>query len=87
MIFGFTLFHYLLKPCPILCKILQNDEISVVGAIEAVLKTSKAVTKEVLSRIQHTGDDGRTYQGAQVGSLEEDLAYLKHHKNDFRGCP
>ena len=87
MIFGFTVFHYLLKPCRILRKILQNDEISVVGAIEAALKTSKAITKKVLSRIQHTDNDGRTYQGAQVVSLEEDLAYLKHHKNDFRRRP
>ena len=94
MVLGCAMFHDLLKPSAILCKVLQDDEICVVDAIEAVLKTSKAVeklkttdfdelptVKKVLLRIQHTADDGTTYQGAQLVKFEEGIAYLKSHKN------
>ena len=96
MVLGSAMFHDLLKPCATLCKVLQDDGISVVGAIEAVLKTSKAVeklkttnfnelptVKKVLSRIQHTDHDGTTYQGTQVVKFEAGIVHLKHHKNDF----
>lgn len=42
---GCALFHDLLKPSAILCKILQDEEICVVSAIEAVLKTNKVIDK------------------------------------------
>ena len=34
MIFGCALFHDLLKPSAILCKVLQDDEVCVISAIE-----------------------------------------------------
>ena len=32
-----------LKPCAILCKILQEDDACIVRAIEAILKTNKSI--------------------------------------------
>lgn len=96
MILGCAMFHDLLKPSAIFCKVLQDDEICAVDTIEAVLKTSKAIeklkttdfnelptVKKVLSRIQHA-DDGTMYQGAQLVKFEEGIAYLKSHKNDLQ---
>ena len=37
----------MLKPAAILCKVLQEDDVCVVEAIEAILKTSKAIEKLV----------------------------------------
>ena len=45
MLFGCALFHDLLKPSAILCKALQDDALSIVDAIEAVLKTNKSIEK------------------------------------------
>ena len=39
MLLGCALFHDVLKPGAILCKVLQQDEVCVVGAIESILKT------------------------------------------------
>ena len=36
MLLGCALFHDVLKPCAILCKVLQEDEVCVVGAIESL---------------------------------------------------
>ena len=68
------IFHDLLKPCAILSKVLQDDELCITEVIEAILKTNKNIenlkatnfdnhpmVKKVTSRIQHT-DDGATYQ-------------------------
>lgn len=89
MILGCVMFHDLLKPPAILFKVLQDNEICAVDAIEAVLKKLKTTdfnelptVKIVLSRIQHT-DDGTTYQGAQLVTFEEGIAYLKSHQNDL----
>ena len=66
MLLGCAYFHDLLKPASILCKELQADEVCIVTAIEAILKTSKSMekvkatpfenlttVKVVLSRIKH----------------------------------
>jgi len=37
--------HDILKPAAILCKTLQYDDVSVIDAIEALLKTKKSVEK------------------------------------------
>lgn len=84
MILGCAMFHDLLKPCAILCKVLQDDEICVVDAIGAILRTSKTVeklktisfdelltVKKILSRIQHTDHEGTSYQGAEVVNVEQ----------------
>ena len=65
LLLGCACFHYPLKPSAILCKVLQDDELCVLCAIEAVLKTKKSmdkmkatgigeppIVKIVLSRIQ-----------------------------------
>ena len=45
ILLGCALFHDLLKPYSILCKVLQEVEICVVCAIEAVMKTKKSLEK------------------------------------------
>jgi hypothetical protein len=50
MLLGCALFHDLLKPAAILRKVLQNDEVCVLSAIEAVLKTSKNLETVQISR-------------------------------------
>ena len=96
MIFGCALFHDLLKPSAILCKVLQDDEVCVVSAIEAVLKTNKAIDvikttafddlptiKKVNGIVEHK-DAVTNYQGADLASCELGLAYLKSHKDEYR---
>ena len=93
MILGCALFYDLLKPAATLCRILQYDEVCVVDAIEAILKTNKSIeklktttfeelptVKKVLSRVQHTRDE-TTYQGAKLVKYEEGVSYLKSRKN------
>jgi len=88
-------FHNLLKPSAILCKILQDEEICVVSAIEAVLKTNKVIdkfnstafddlstVKKVIARIQHM-DGVASYQGAELVGYESGVAYLKSHKDQY----
>lgn len=96
MLFGCTLFHDLLKPAAIHCKVLQDDEVCIVGAIEAILKTSRAIekltatsfddlptVKKVSSRIEHSESGSTTYQGAELTKHEEGVAYLKSHKDQY----
>lgn len=45
VLLGCATFHDILKPIAILCKLLQSDELCTVGAIEALLKSSKAIEK------------------------------------------
>ena len=73
MLFGCALFHDLSKPAAILCKVLH--EVCIVGAIEAILKTSRAIerltatlfddlptVKKVSSRIVKSEGGSTTYQ-------------------------
>ena len=96
MLFGCALFHDLLKPATILCKVLQDNEVCIVGAIEAILKTSRAIEKltatslndlptveKVSSRIEHSEGGTPTYQGAELTKHEEGVAYLKSHKDQY----
>ena len=94
MLFGCALFHDLSKPAAILCKVLH--EVCLVGAIEAILKTSRAIerltatsfddlptVKKVSSRIEHSEGGSTTYQGAELTKHEEGVAYLKSHKDQY----
>ena len=45
ILLGCAVFHDLLKPSAMLCKILQEDELCVVRAIESLLKTKKSMEK------------------------------------------
>ena len=73
---------YLLKSTALLCKVLQEDELCVVQAIECVFKVKRSMdkikaasfeelptVKKVLERIQH-GDLDITYQSAEINRYE-----------------
>ena len=77
MLFGCALFHDLLKPAAILRKVLHDDEVCIVGTIEAILKTNTAIekltatddlptVKKVSSRIEHSEGGSTTYQEAEL---------------------
>ena len=87
-------FHDLLKPASILCKALQANEVCVVTAIEAILKTAKnlekvkatpfeelTTVKKGLCRITHEGSSS-SYQGADLNKFAEAITFLKanHHR-------
>ena len=74
---------------------LQDEEICVVSAIEAVLKTNKVIdkfnttafddlptVKKVIAGIQHIDGVAR-YQGAQLADHDTGMAYLKSHKDQY----
>lgn len=88
MLLSCAFFHDLLRSSATLCKMLQADEICVVGAMEAIVKTCKSVykikttsfedlpsVKKVLSRIcQDSGST--TYQGVELCKHREGLVTL-----------
>jgi hypothetical protein len=45
MIVGCALFHDVLSPVATLCKALQDDELCIVSAVEAILICTKAIEK------------------------------------------
>ena len=76
MLLGCAVFHDILKPVAILCKCLQADELCIVSAIEAVLRTTASIrklkttelegfpfVKKVLERIKEgqSGGDTKSY--------------------------
>lgn len=92
---GCAFFYDLLKPCSIISKALQDEELSVVDVIEALLKTNKSIeklksmslddfpsVKKVMSRVQHT-DGEYTYQGAQLAYYQQGVDFLKSHKDQI----
>ncbi len=44
-------FYDVLKPCSILSKCLQDEELNIVDAIEAIIKTNKSVSQLKLSSL------------------------------------
>ena len=95
MILGCALFLDLLKPAATLCKALQNDELSVPSAIEAILHTTKSLenlkdknfddyptVKRVCTSIQ-SSDDQCTYQGTKLDNYEGALTYLRSHCSEW----
>lgn len=90
VLIGCSFFHDLLKPYAILSKVLQDDELCITEAIEAILKTNRntenlkatnfddlPTVKKVTSRIQDT-DDGATYQGVQITRYKEAVTFLDY---------
>ena len=87
-------FHDFLKPIAMLCKILQEDELCVVRAIECVLKVKwsmdkiKAASfeelptvKKVLERAQQDNDSTSvTYQSAEINRYELAIDYIKSNR-------
>ena len=95
MILASAMFHDLLRPCAILSKALQDDELCVIDAIEALLNTSKAMeklillpfgelptVKKVMSKVQDT-EEGTTYQGVLVVRYHQVIAFCRSHKNQY----
>ena len=94
ILLGCAYFHDLLKPPSLLCKALQANEVCVVTAIEAILKTAKnlekvkatpfeelTTVKKVLCSITHEGSSS-LYQGADLNKFAEAITFLKanHHR-------
>ena len=95
MLLGCAYFHDLLKSPSVLCKELQADEVCIVTAIEAILKTVKsmekvtatsfenlATVKVVLSRIKHE-NNACTYQGADLKEFDEAVTFLKANHSRY----
>ena len=89
ILLGCAHLHDLLKPASILCRDLQADEVSIVKAIEAILKTAKnmeklkstsfenlTTVKVILSRMKHE-DNTFIYQGADLMEFEEAVTFFK----------
>ena len=87
----FALFHDLLKPAATMCKVLQEDELCVVCAIESFLKTKRSMeklreipfeelstVKKVLERIEQE-DRSVSYPAAELKLYDEGLEYIKSH--------
>ena len=97
MLIGSALFCDILKPSSILCKILQEVDVCVVRAIEAVLKASQSAyqlkdtpfqdlptVKKVLSRISHNDDEGSTtYQGVELTDYEGAITFLDNNYQQY----
>ena len=97
MLIGSALFCDVLKPSSILCKILQEDDICVVRAIEAVLKASQSADQlkdtpfrdlptvnNVLSRISHNDDEGSVmYQGVELTNYEGAITFLDNNYRQY----
>ena len=45
ILLGSALFHDILRPAAVLCKVLQSDELCVVNCIETILRTSANIEK------------------------------------------
>ena len=45
VVLGCAIFHDILKPAEMLCKVLQNDELCIVSTTEALLRTTAAIEK------------------------------------------
>ena len=68
---GCAFFHDLLKPCCVLSKVLQDEELNIIDIIEAIMKTNKAIERiktlnlpivsQVMSRVH--GHEEVIYQG------------------------
>ena len=95
MLIGCAMFYDILKPAAILCKVLQDDEVCVVGAIEGFLKTSRQIeslasitfddlptVKKVLGRMQNDGIEN-TYQSVVLARFDESIVFLQSHKNEY----
>ena len=90
-VLGCALFFDLLKPASALCKALQNDELSVTSAVEAILQTTNSLedlkdkkfdeyptVRRVCTSIK-AFDSGCTYQGTTLVNYETALAYFRSH--------
>ena len=86
-----AVFRDLLKPVSILCKVLQDNEICVVRAIDSICKTKNSLdklksttfeelptVKKVIGRIKEE-DECVSYQGVDLKRHSQAITYLKSH--------
>ena len=86
---GCAFFHDLLRPLAILCKVLREDELCVVRAVESVFKVKRSMektketsfeelptVKKVRERVQQDGTSV-TYQSAELKRYNESFVFLK----------
>ena len=91
------LFHDLLRPCTTFSKVLHDQDLSVVDAIEAVMKTTRNMeqlqstsldvfptVKKVMSQVR-SASDGMTYQRTRTLHYDEGIAFLTSRKDEFFG--
>ena len=90
MLLGSAFFHDLLKPAAILCKALQEDEVCVVRAAEALIKALKMINtlkttrfenlptvKKVISRLTVEDTGNMSYQCVDIKKHDLAVAFLK----------
>jgi hypothetical protein len=95
VILGCAFFHDLLKPASILCKIFQEDELCVLHAIDAVVKTKTALEKlkvtpflelptvdRLMGRLKIDGDSV-TYQQADLKRYKDGLSFVQNHYKEW----
>lgn len=88
VLLGCAFFHDLLKSTSILCKVLQEDDVCVVQAIESIFKVKKSLdklstttleefpsVKMVLGRLRNEVD-GLFYQGVELKHHDRAMDYL-----------
>ena len=97
ILLGCAVFHDILKPFAQLCKILQEDNACIVRAIEAIMKTAKAMSqlksssfedlpcvKKVMSRIVKDDTDSTVkYQQVELLRYDEGVVFLNSHYKDY----
>lgn len=94
MVLGCALFHDVLSPAAALCKVLQNDELCIVSAVEAILRCTKAIEKvkttmfenlptvsKVLGRMKH--GTSHMYQDVELSRYNEAVTFLQNKKNEY----
>ena len=95
VLIGCPLFNNLLTTAAFLCKALQEDELCVVSAVEAILKATKAIenirtaafedlptVKRVLARVDIDENGTHNYQGVDIVKYDQAVQFLNEHKND-----
>lgn len=91
-VIGCALFNDILKPAAILCKVLQQDDLCIVKAIECIFKVKVsldklkstafaelATVKKVITRIQEEEDGTFTYQSAEITKYSLALKFLEEN--------
>ena len=95
LVVGCALF-YDLELAALLCKGLQDDEVCIVGALEAILKTAQEIqslqntafenlptVRKVIARVQRGSGFETTYQGATLAQYDDGIAFLQAHENEY----
>ena len=95
MLLGCDYFLDVLKPCSMLFKVLQNDEVFVVQAVEALIRVKKDLDRKkevnfeelptvkiVCDRVK-TVDGTKTYQQAEVKKYETSIAFYSAHYKKY----